>query len=186
MSIYTEDLDERGPGNRLTEIFQIIASYIGRAAKATSTPVNAVVATGTVVFSGTPIANETLTINGNVYTFKASRAVAGEITISANNTTQGDNLVTAITADATLYTAVNASGTVTISAATKGAAGNAITLAEAATGTAVSGATLTGGVNGTVAQAGDFAFDSTYLYCAIAANTVSGTNWRRISLGSAF
>jgi phage tail sheath gpL-like len=153
------------------------------------TPVNGVAANGVVTFSGTPIADETLTIGTSVFTFKATRAAPFEITINANNTTQGDNLVTAITADLTNVTAVNSTGTVTITAAVKGTAGNLIALSEAATGTAVTGVTdgkLDGGVDGTVAVAGYIRYDSTYLYVAISDNPISGASWRRISLGSAY
>lgn len=153
------------------------------------TPVNAVAASGVVTFSGTPVANEKLTIGTQEFTFKATRAVAFEITINANNTTQGDNLVTAITADLTNVTAVNSTGTVTITAAVKGAAGNNIALSEAATGTAVSSVTggkLDGGIDGTVGAANELCTDDTYLYVALAANTVADNNWRRIALGSVY
>jgi phage tail sheath gpL-like len=145
------------------------------------TPVsNAIAATGTVVFSGTPVADETLTIGTDVYTFKSSRSLAFEVTINANNSTQGDNLDTAIAADATDYTSSNTTGTVTITAAVGGTAGNSIALAEAATGTAVSGAALTGGVDTSPGVLGEICSDDSYLYC------YTSTGWRRVSLGSAY
>ena len=182
---FLQKMNSRGNARQRVTLATIRAALQGEALK---TPVNAVAATGTVVFAASPIpiADETLTIGGQVYTFKAARAVAFEVTIDASETTQGDNLVTAITADATAYTAVNAAGTVTITAATKGVVGNAITLAEAATGTSVSGAVLTGGIDGTVGLAGEVCGDATYLYFAVAANTTAGRNWRRISLGSVY
>lgn len=45
---------------------------------------------------------------------------------------------------------------------------------------------LAGGVDGTVGTAFKIAVDTSYLYIAIAANTIADANWRRISLGSAF
>jgi len=155
------------------------------------------VATGVAVSGAGTLANgvdeveETVTIGTDVYTFVTTRSVAFEVTVSANNTTQGDNLVTAITADDTAgVTAVNSSGAVTVTAATKGVIGNgSIALSESATGTAVSGVTggqLDGGIDGTVGTALELAADSTYLYYCVAANTISGTNWRRVSLGSAY
>jgi len=45
---------------------------------------------------------------------------------------------------------------------------------------------LAGGVNGTVGAAGAMLYDTSYLYVASAANLVSGKNWRRITLGSAY
>lgn len=78
----------------------------------------------------------------------------------------------------------------TVTAKTKGVAGNAIALAETLsnagskwTGDAVF---LSGGLDGTVAVKGAMFVDTTYLYYAIAANTITGTNWRRIALGSAY
>lgn len=153
------------------------------------TPVNAVAANGVVTFSGTPVADETLTVGSDVYTFKASRSGPFEITINANNTTQGDNLVTALTADTTEVTASNSSGAVTITAATKGTVGNSIVLSESATGTAVTGVTggkLDGGVDGTVGEALELRVDSSYLYVATATNTIADANWRRIALGSVY
>jgi len=145
------------------------------------TPVSdPVAATGTVVFTGTPVADETLTIGTDVYTFKTPRGGAFEVTINANNSTQGDNLDTAIAADATDYTSSNTTGTVTITAAVGGTAGNSIALAEAATGTAVSGAVLAGGADTSTGVLGEICSDDSYLYC------YTSTGWRRVSLGSAY
>jgi phage tail sheath gpL-like len=178
--------NSRGNARQGVAFSTLRAALQGEALK---TPVNAVAASGVVTFSGTPVADETLTIGTAVFTFKATRSAPFQITINANNTTQGDNLVTAIAADLTNVTAVNSTGTVTITAAVKGAAGNLIALSESATGTAVSSVTngkLDGGIDGTVGAAGETCVDSTYLYAAIAENTVSGANWRRISLGSVY
>lgn len=77
--------------------------------------------------------------------------------------------------------------TVTLTADTPGVTGN-----EIATGTQLANgsfghATLTGGLNGTVTTDPEvLMFDSTYLYQAVAANTITGKNWRRIALGSAY
>lgn len=46
--------------------------------------------------------------------------------------------------------------------------------------------TLENGVDGTVGKANEILADATYLYHAVAANTVADTNWRRIALGSAY
>jgi len=179
--------NSRGQAPRDVTVDTLMAT-INQNALSAGSAVNAVAATGSVIFAASPIpvADETLTINGDVYTFKATRAGAFEITIDASESVQGDNLVTAITADATAYTAVNAAGTVTITAAVKGVIGNAITLEEAATGTSVSGAVLTGGVDGTVGAAGDTLVDASYLYVAVAANTTADRNWRRIAVGSVY
>lgn len=108
--------------------------------------ISAVAATGSVTFSGLPIANETVTIGGTeIYTFKAAAAAPFEVTIGADANATGANLATVIGADSILVTGVNAAGVVTLTAISAGASGNSITLAEAATNTTVSGATLTGG-----------------------------------------
>lgn len=108
-------------------------------------------ATGTITITGTPVAEETFVVGAQPFTFKAARAVAGEVTIDADNTQQAANIVTAITADLATVTATNELGVVTITALEAsflGALGNAVVLTESATGVAVSGAgTLTNGVD---------------------------------------
>lgn len=154
------------------------------------TPVNAVAATGTITITGTPVANETFVVGAQTFTFKASRNVAGEVTISAVNTDQAHNITVAIAADITNVTSDHALGVVTLTAAVKGAAGNAIVLTKAATGVAVNGAGTLGGtvagVDGTVGFENELRADASYLYHATAVNTVADTNWRRVSLGTAY
>lgn len=109
--------------------------------------VTGVKAAGTITFTGLPVANETITVRGVVYTFKAAASLATEITIGADATATAANTASKIDANDSLVDAVNVLGVVTISAANTGEYGNAYTLAEAATNTAVSGATLSGGVD---------------------------------------
>lgn len=113
-----------------------------------------------------------------------------------------DNLVLAITAGAgagtnygtgttvnSLATAVKASAaTMTATNKIKGVIGNSTAIAETlADGSWASGATfLSGGVDGTVGSQWEVFVDASYLYVAIAANTAADTNWRRISLGTAY
>lgn len=162
------------------------------AALAVGTAGNAITSVGTGQMS---FASATLT--GGV-----AAAVANDVLIGVNAEAAIDNLVLAITAGAgagTNYatgttenanvTAVKASAsTMTCTAKTKGTAGNAIVIAESGTNIAwASGAVLlSGGVDGTVASEGQMYKDSTYLYVAVAANTVADANWRRVSLGSAY
>jgi hypothetical protein len=117
---------------------------------------DATVASGTITFSGTPVADETLTIGGITFTAKASAgAPLGEFTLNANNTTCAANLVTRINAHTSLtgvVTAANVAGVVTVSAVTPGKWGNLIPLTESMTGCAVGAASLAGG-SGTVQSA---------------------------------
>jgi hypothetical protein len=126
----------------------------------TTPTVSATRATGTITFTGLPVAAETVTVNGQVYTFRAAVAVANDVLIGVDGSATASNLSAAINAGAgsgTAYgtgTVANAgvtasvvAGVVTVSARVPGTGGNAITLAESATNVAVSGATLTGGLD---------------------------------------
>ena len=110
--------------------------------------VTGVQATGTITFTAAPVADETITVNAIVYTFKASASTATQITIGANVTATASNTASKIELNDAAVNAVSVAGVVTISAANTGTYGNAITLTEAATNTSVSGSgTLTGGIN---------------------------------------
>ena len=114
-------------------------------------------AQGTITISGTPVAEETMVIGAVTYTFKAARAVAGEITINANNATQVSNICTALTADSTDVVGTDGTGdTVVVTAAAVGTAGNALPFTESATGVAVNGTgtlgATTAGVNAVTAD----------------------------------
>lgn len=104
-------------------------------------------ATGTITLTGLPAADETITVNAIVYTFKESAALATEITIGADATATAANAASKIAANDSAVDAANVAGVLTIAAAETGEYGNAITLAAAATNVAVSGATLTGGID---------------------------------------
>lgn len=158
---------------------------------ADETPVNAVAATGIITMAGIAVADETFVIGSQTFTWKASRSVAGEVTIGADAPAAVTNLVTAITADISDVTAADGAGdTVDLTAATKGVAGNAIVLTEASTNMTVDGSGTLGGavagVDGTVGTINQVAQDGSYLYVSIAVNTISDNNWRRVSLGSVY
>lgn len=119
----------------------------------------AVSATGSVTFSGLPVADETVTINGQVYVFKAAAAGPLEVTIGADADATGTNFAAKVNANSIVVTAVNAGGVVALTAISAGTGGNAITLVEAASNTVVSGATLTGGVNTTYPAAFEVALE---------------------------
>lgn len=111
-------------------------------------------ASGTLTFSvAVPTAGETVTINGDVFTFRALADTDQpyEVAIGADLATTAANLVAAINTHrqdfgvANGVIATSAAGVVTIKSA--GAAGNAVTLAEAGANIAASGATLAGGTD---------------------------------------
>lgn len=125
---------------------------------------------------------ETFTANTNV--FAAVELGAGADCTAANAITA---LVAAITAsDAQGVGAVDGAGdTVVFTADVAGVGGNQIEIQETLINGSVPGL-LSGGIDGTVGAENAVARDASYLYVCVAANTVSGKNWRRITLGSAY
>ncbi len=98
-------------------------------------------------------------------------------------------LITAIEAGSAIVGAESGDGdTLTITASETGTAGNDIEIStDMVNGAFAEAATkLAGGSNGTVGEKGQTYFDGTYLYVCVAANDVTGTNWRQIALGSAY
>lgn len=165
----------------------------------TGTPKNAVAAQGTLTVDTQPTADDTMTIGTKVYAFKASATLSGHIAIAGTLSGTQTNIIAAINGTDSLNTANSlvSAGTfstnvLTLTARTKGLAGTNIVTTETFTAaTNVFNATTLGatteGVNGTIAlNGGECYIDDNYLYYCISANTVSDTNWRRISLGSAY
>lgn len=95
-------------------------------------------------------------------------------------------LVAAITANTTedVEAEVNA-GKIDITATVSGIAGNMVVDTNMVNG-AFTEETLLGGANGTIGKAGEFMLDTSYLYVCVADNSISGTNWRRFTVGSQF
>jgi hypothetical protein len=85
-------------------------------------------------------------------------------------------------------TAANVAAAIAANAAANALVSTANAAANDGTGlvTAMAAAPLIGGVNGTVAKAGEVRFDASYLYVATADNSPADTNWRRVTLGSAY
>lgn len=109
-------------------------------------------ASGTITFStAVPSADETVTINGVVLTFKAVPAAGtNQVAIGATLAETAANLAAFINANRNIFadipvTATSNAGVTTIKA--PGVAGNAITLAEAGANIAASGGTLAGGTD---------------------------------------
>jgi len=159
----------------------------------TKTPVNAVAATGTLTFSGTVSDGEVVVIGDDTYEFDTDASVTeGNILVDVSGGATASDAVTALVAAITASATEPVSGadgdgdTVVITADVKGTAANSIaTTTDAANGSWAE-ATLTGGIDGTVGVQWEIAVDASYLYIAVAANTIADANWRRISLGTAY
>lgn len=172
----------------------------------TGTPVNAVASRGTLTVTGggTQIANnDTVTIDVKVYTFKtALTPTEGEVLIGVSDTTALANLLAAINHTGTpdtdykcaavhpTVTGISSNATTLIvEAKTKGVAGNSIASTEVAaqlSWDAVTLGTTVAGVDGTVGTQWKPMVDTSYLYVAIATNTIADANWRRVALGNVY
>jgi hypothetical protein len=105
-------------------------------------------AQGTITMGGIAVADETFVIGSQTFTWKASRATVGQVTIGANAAAAVTNLVTAITADLTTVTAVDGAGdTVVVTAVSGGSAGTALTFTENCTNMTMDGSGTLGGTN---------------------------------------
>lgn len=140
--------------------FSVVGLLAGNLALADDDQVPATRATGTVTFSGQPANADTVTIAGQVYTFKTVlTATAGDVLIGASQAASVANLLAAINTDAgggVTYAAAtpenpsvvadaDTAAIIGINARDPGTAGNAITLAKSGANIAVSAATLAGG-----------------------------------------
>ena len=98
-------------------------------------------ATGSITFSGQPVANDTITIGSNTYTFDT------DITIGADLEGTIENIVAATWDDVVVTGTADG---ISIEANTAGAAGNTIGIACDSTDATVSGSFLSGGTDETV------------------------------------
>lgn len=120
------------------------------------------VASGAITFTDVGVADETVTINGRVYTLVAAPAAADEVMIGATAAATAQNLADAINADPDAIeagtvgegteehddvSATVAGAVVTVRANEPGTAGNAITTTETSTVASFGGGTLTGGTD---------------------------------------
>lgn len=113
-----------------------------------------VAATGSLTFTGLPVADETFTIGDRVYTFKAAASASGEITIGADADGCRDAVIAALNGTDGINSAhphvagsSGGAGVVTLTAIYEGEKSNAIATTEALTNATVGGATLTGGLS---------------------------------------
>ncbi|QJP68888.1 DUF3383 family protein [Burkholderia glumae] len=107
-------------------------------------------ASGTITLTATPVANDTITINGTAVTFVAAAPSGSQVLIGGSAAATAANLQAflAASSDTNLsqcsYSTTGAITTVT--AISFGNAGNSITLAKSSSAITLSGATLAGGV----------------------------------------
>lgn len=178
----------------ITENFNRVLGLVDSKAAVTVltpwTPVNAAAASGTLTIATNPTANDTMTIGTKVYTFKAAAAVIGDIAIGLDAAATQANIKAAINGTDGLNTAhpvitcsdfaVNVG---TLSAISKGAAGNIVTTETfQAIGNVFGAASLTGGMNGTVGYKGQVMVDADYIYVCTATNTILDSNWKSAAL----
>ena len=183
-------------------IGKVSSKFINNFLPKVGTPVNAVAAQGKLTIAAQPTADDKMTIGTTVYTFKAAAdaTTAGTISIGTDLATAKAAIIAALkgtdsvnTAHPTVTPASSFStNDLTLTANTKGTIGNSIATTETFTNTgnifdATTLGTTTAGVNGTVATKGGTCYiNDSYLYYNIAPNTTADTNWRRVSLGSAY
>lgn len=107
----------------------------------------AVKAQGSLTFTGLPTADQTVTVGGQTYTFKASAVAPLEVSIGTTPEETATNLATAITANSSSASPTTNGAEVALEAISAGVSGNTIVLATSSSSVSVSGATLTGGVD---------------------------------------
>lgn len=185
--------DEQVTAAKLASVLDMAGKAITSLSIEEGTPVNAVAAVSTLTFSGSVSDGEIVTIGTDVYEFDTDASVTGDnIAVDVSGGATAPDAVTAlvamITANATEpVSAVDGSGdTVVVTADVKGTdAESIVTTTDCANG-AWDESTLANGVDGTVGNEFEVLVDTSYLYFAIAANTVADANWRRVTLGSAY
>lgn len=110
-------------------------------------------ATGTITFSNAPSNNDTVTVNGVVFTAKTSPSGAYQFALGSDGATAATNLIAKLIAatDSAVKLAgyTRAAGVITVTYGTVGTAGNAFTLAKSGSNIAVSASTLASGAAGT-------------------------------------
>lgn len=166
------------------------------------TPVAPVAASAVLTLGGTLTDGDVVTVNDVTYTFKDALStdpvMPNEVLIGADADASVTNLAAAINGDGTEgidystgteqptdVTAVADTGadTVTCTAITAGAAGNAYP--KAATGVNLDwdgeGETFTLGVNGTAGVAGAMLYDASALYVSVDVSTVAVSHWETIT-----
>ncbi len=104
-------------------------------------------AQGTITLTAIGIAGQQFQIGSQVFTFVTTRSGTGQVTIGTSTTTQGTDIVTAITDDIpTVVTAARSGSTVVVTAVTGGTSGNSIVFNDiSATNLTMNGSGFLGG-----------------------------------------
>jgi hypothetical protein len=135
-----------------TTLQNLVATMPG----ASLTTAGGAAASGSIGVSAVAAANDTLTVNGTVFTFKAAVASATDILVGASVAAQATAIAAALSASTVPAVAqasyVAGASVVTVTADAQGTAGNSFTLATSAAGKLTVPATLTGGVQPTSAS----------------------------------
>lgn len=112
-----------------------------------------VASTGTITFSNAPSNNDTVTVNGVVFTAKTSPSGAVEFALGSDGATAATNLLAKLVASTStavrLANYTRAAGVITVTYGVVGTDGDAFTLAKSGSNIAVSGSVLSGGTDGT-------------------------------------
>lgn len=174
---------------------------LGMRARVAAAPVDAVAATNTLTNNETDVSDgDTVTVGDAVYTFvDALTPEDGEVLIAGAADDSLTNLAHAINGTggtpgtdyqvAGAHPSVSAgavsSHAITLTARTKGAAGNAIALETDAATLTPGSATFEGGIDGTPGVLGDVIIDSGQPYICLANSSVasSGT-WKKLSVAA--
>ena len=124
-------------------------------------------------------------------TFAEETNAFGAVTLESGADCSAADAITVLTAtfgNSELVGAIADDGFIDIMALVYGVVGNDISISETLANGAFSGSAvkLADGVDGTVGAAGSMMVDANYLYICTATNTISDSNWRRISVGSIF
>lgn len=171
----------------------------GVASAAAAAPVDAVAATNTVTSNNTNVtAADTVTVNGKVYTFVAALTPAeGQVLRAGSADASLTNLEHAINgtggtpgtdysvaaAHPTVTAADVASHAITLTAITKGAAGNSLALAKSAATLTLGGALFSGGIDGTPGGVGAEVVNAGQPYiCTAAAMVATAGAWKKLTV----
>lgn len=165
-----------------TDGYNVASAYVTAAAFAVNDCVLTAIIGGV---AGDAIATTETMANGSFDAVTLGTTTAGADCTAANAVTA---IVVSVTANDTagVGAADGAGDTVDLTADTKGVLGNSIATTEAMANGSFGAANLAGGVDGTIGTIEQIYFDSSYMYKAIATNTISDNNWRRVSLGTVY